>query len=424
MTIYSSKSYLEKNRFAPRQIEQAPDPQLNMVVVIPSHCEPDLIRTLESLEACELPNKKVEVIVVLNTSERATEELKRANVHALKEAEAWKAKKNRNLQYHFLHFPNLPRKHAGVGLARKIGMDEAVDRLERVDNPQGVIICLDADSLVAPDYLVGIERAFWENRKRKACSIHFEHPLEGEEFGAEVYEGILRYELYLRYYIEGLRFAGYPYAYHTIGSSMAVRSNAYQSEGGMNRRKAGEDFYFLHKFIPNPGFFELNSTRVIPSPRPAEKVPFGTGKAIVKWLNHGANFYPAYDPRCFIQLKALLTDLPRLYLEDPPQYPAALQAFLDAENFQEELGIARRNVKGQEAFEKRFYQWFHPLKVLQYVHFTRDNFWPEVEILEAVAQLSDTMGESLPQPQSHLDFLHRLRKKQSNQEPETRNQER
>ncbi len=405
MTIFSGKSYLEKNRFAPRQIQTSPHPDLNMVVVIPSYCEADLLQTLDSLENCIQPDSAVEVLVVFNSSVRDSTTVKQQNESFLQEAIAWKKAANRKLSYHFLHFPELPRKHAGVGLARKIGMDEAVDRLSQVGNEAGCILCLDADSQVIPNYLVEVEKAFLEDKRRKACSIHFEHPLAGEQYSAEVYEGILRYELYLRYYIEGLRFAAYPYAFHTIGSSMAVRSSAYQSENGMNRRKAGEDFYFLHKFIPNSGYFELNSTRVIPSPRPAEKVPFGTGKAIVKWLESGASFYPAYDVQTFVQLKAFLKDIPSLYKNDPPPYPEAIQAFLDEENFLTQLEIDRINVGSQEAFEKRFLQWFTPLKVLQYVHFARDNFWPEVEVLEAAAQLWAEMEKEPPLVHRHLDYL-------------------
>ncbi|MEZ4848575.1 MAG: hypothetical protein R3B93_08135 [Bacteroidia bacterium] len=74
----------------------------------------------------------------------------------------------------------------------------------------------------------------------------------------------------------------YLHAFHCVGSSMAVRSIAYQKRGGMNRRKAGEDFYFLQKFIAEGTLAELSTTKVIPSPRASEKVPFGTGRAIKK----------------------------------------------------------------------------------------------------------------------------------------------
>ena len=79
----------------------------------------------------------------------------------------------------------------------------------------------------------------------------------------------------------------FPFAFHTIGSSMAVRASSYMRQGGMNKRKAGEDFYFQQKIIPLCGFTECNSTVVYPSPRPSYRVPFGTGRAMLGYLQNG-----------------------------------------------------------------------------------------------------------------------------------------
>jgi hypothetical protein len=66
---------------------------------------------------------------------------------------------------------------------------------------------------------------------------------------SNVARAITSYELHLRYLVHAMRWAGHPFAYQTVGSSMAVRRKAYLSLGGMNTRQAGEDFYFLQKFI-------------------------------------------------------------------------------------------------------------------------------------------------------------------------------
>ena len=68
---------------------------------------------------------------------------------------------------------------------------------------------------------------------------------------------------------------------------MAVRADIYAGQGGMNKRQ-GEDFrIFLHKIIPLGQFGEINNTRVIASPRPSARVPFGTGKAVREFLDNG-----------------------------------------------------------------------------------------------------------------------------------------
>ena len=314
--------------------------------------------------------------------------LKSNNHKSIRKFKKWRNQKKRKITYHLLHFPDLPKKHAGVGLARKIGMDEAVDRFEQAEKPDGIIICLDADSQVEKDYFVEIERFFRMNLNTEACSIFYAHPLSGEEFPSEIYEGILRYELFLRYYVRGLRFADHPHAYHCVGSSMAVRSNAYQKRGGMNRRKAGEDFYFLQKFIQEGTLKELSSTTVIPSPRPSEKVPFGTGRAINTWLNSDQKIYPVYSPQTFLDLREFVRQIPDLYKADyQPQYPDSVHAFLEQESFDEKLAEVRANVTSKKAFIKRLFGWFDGLKVLKYVHFARDHFYDNVDVLDAAGKL-------------------------------------
>lgn len=386
MTIYSKLSYLEKHRFCDRQIPTSPAKNLSVIIVIPCHDEEKLLRTLDSIEACTNIPTAVEVITVINASSSDPEKIHQQNLTTLHEAKNW-AEANRNHTYHFLHFPELPPRHAGVGLARKIGMDEAVDRFEQIDHPGGLIVCLDADAEVAHNYLVELQRLFDRHPRTEACSIYFEHPLTGNEFPPEVYEGIVRYELFLRYYNQALRYAGFPYAMHTVGSSMAVRSDAYQRQGGMNRRKAGEDFYFLHKFIPEGRVRELLTTKVIPSPRPSDKVPFGTGRAINEWLGNESGIYPCYDFRIFEDMKAFLQRVPEYYHHQPENLPEPVGEFLYLENFEDKLAETRRHVSSPQAFVKRFFQWFDGLKVLKYVHFARDRYYPVVGVEEAASEL-------------------------------------
>src|SRR5204862_3217619 len=117
--------------------------------------------------------------------------------------------------------------------------------------------------------------------------------------------------LHLRYYIQALRYAGFPHAHHTIGSCMAVRAGEYRQQGGMNKRKAGEDFYFLHKIIPLGGFGDLTGTTVYPSPRPSDRVPFGTGKAVRE--NLPGRQIKTYPLDAFLDLKQMIARVPKMY---------------------------------------------------------------------------------------------------------------
>lgn len=404
MTISAHLSYLQKHQFCDTQILTPPAKGLGMVVVIPCHNEPHLEQSLNSLQICDLPNFPVEVIVVVNASEKDPAMIQTRNLSTFSAGLAW-AKENNTpqLSFHFLNFPNLPAKDAGVGLARKIGMDEAVRRLGEAETKDGIIVCYDADSRCDSNYFVEIERHFKAHPKTPACSIYYEHPLDGN-LDEMVYEGIIRYELYLRYYVQALRWAGHPHAFHTIGSSMAVRSKAYQAQGGMNRKKAGEDFYFLHKHIPLGHFSELNTTRVIPSPRESDRVPFGTGKAIGEWLGRPDPDYPVYHLDTFRDLKEFLQWVPQLYTFRPDDaadflehLPLSIAAYLRDINLFKHTGEIRSHTKSPEMFEKRFYRWFNGLKVLKYVHFARDHFHPNQPVGEMTRDLLNEIrpGHSL-----------------------------
>lgn len=377
--------YLNKYSFLPAQISDDVDSNLGIVVVIPCFNEPDLVSSLKSLSVCNLPQKKVEVIVVVNSGEHHSQEIKAQNQKSLSEMNEWlKDLDQKSISFKSILVDNLPTKHAGVGLARKIGMDEAVARFEKI-NHDGIIICFDADSLCEVNYLTEIENHFQKNQKTPGCSIYYEHPIHGDDYGSEIYQAITQYELHLRYYNQALRFCKLPYAFHTVGSSMAVRSSAYQKQGGMNKRKAGEDFYFLHKIISLGNFTELNSTRVIPSPRISDRVPFGTGKAIGDYVGNQDQQYHTYNFKSFELIKEWVEKIPDLFKSDFENLQwteknkiasELLLNFLESENFSEALTEIRKNSPTLESFIKRFYVWFDAFRVLKLMHYLRDIVHP------------------------------------------------
>lgn len=414
MTILAPYTYLQKHRYKERLIPESPDPSLALVIVIPVYKEPELLATLYSLSENHFDEwRKVEVILVVNHAIDAPETVQQQNQQTYKAVKEWIHTVADTLTIHPLLIQDLPKKQAGVGLARKIGMDEAVDRLEQVDNPQGLIICLDADTIVQPNYLQVLLDTYRTLPKKEAFTIHFEHPLEGKKFSSGIYEGIIFYELFLRYFIEGLRVAGYPYAFHTVGSAMAVRSHAYQKMGGMNRRQAGEDFYFLHKFTQRGKVHEIHDTAVIPSPRASDRVPFGTGKAIQAWLDTPGQAYMGYHPELFFSLKEFLASFPSSYGSLVWNVPLCFRDFLEEEKLTEKGKEAKSHVASQAAYVKRLYQWLSPLKVLQIIRAGQATY-PDIELIEAVNRLF-SYNQSTPEvspPTSAKEWLGWLRKRQ------------
>ncbi|WP_066759268.1 glycosyltransferase [Crocinitomix algicola] len=408
--------YLDKYGFQPPSINTPPRTDLGLIVVIPCFNEKNVLKTLESLFAADRPKEAVEIILVVNSGVHHDEGIKTNNQSTVKLANTFFKKVNEDSIKGFtIHEENLPKKHAGVGLARKIGMDEAVARFDQI-NKDGIIACFDADAICEKNYLTELIEHFKIHPKSPGCAIHFEHPLSGQEFSAGIYSGITNYELHLRYYKLALEFANLPYAFHTVGSSMAVRSLAYQKQGGMNKRKAGEDFYFIHKIIALGGFTELKTTKIIPSPRVSDRVPFGTGRAVGEWISGEQDLFLTYNFDTFSILKFFIEQVPRLYSEDFDQIKwkmdpfdlTILSKFLEEQNFQNSLSEIRKNSSSELAFVKRFFTWMDAFKVLKMVHFFRDNGKPDKGLYSQVNELLKANGD-----QSDLkkveDQLHHLR---------------
>jgi len=383
-------AYLEKVSLDPSLDIQAPNKDLSMVVAIPACNEPDILKTLSSLLHCKHPHGAVEIIILINAAESARADVLSQNQLTEKEVFAYARTHNeRGFRILVSHVPVLPDRHAGAGLARKMAMDHALSRFNHLDRPRGIILSLDADTICEENYLAEVERQFRNNPGTKACNIHYEHPLEGGSFPESVYNGIIQYELHLRYYIQALRFAGHPHAFHTVGSAFCVRADIYAAQGGMNKRKAGEDFYFLQKIIPLGGFYEINSTSVIPSPRPSDRVGFGTGPVISKFLRGETTELQTYHPDVFFDLKEFLSSVPSLYNAGQQSlqqllegYPPAVKEDLSHEFISRILEI-RGNAARESTFINRFYRWFNMFRTLKYINYAHQQHYPRVPVLAA-----------------------------------------
>ncbi|MBW2561849.1 MAG: hypothetical protein JRE40_13475, partial [Deltaproteobacteria bacterium] len=196
----------------------------------------------------------------------------------------------------------MPGKTAGVGLARKIGMDLALGIFDYEKDCPKLLFSLDADTLVEHNYLSAVRNSF-EKERVTSSVIAFAHQIAAS---ADEQAAICCYEIFLRYYVLGLRWAGSPCAFHSVGSTMVCTAGGYAAVRGMNKRKAGEDFYFLDKLAKIDGMGRINTTTVHPSSRPSHRVPFGTGKRIISFIEGKESDYILYNPRSFAVLKEWL----------------------------------------------------------------------------------------------------------------------
>lgn len=398
-----ASAWLREKAVYPEFISEPPSGNTGIIVVVPAYDEPGLIRMLDSLSGCIKPACGTEVIIVINAPPGAPPEHIEGNKLAVRNIESWK-KQNKSCFFRLFYIePDVVSDEWGVGFARKTGMDEALRRFSHCGRADGVILCLDADCTVDENYLTAVENELLLRKDRNACSIYFEHPLSGTAYTESVYTSILLYELHLRYYYQGLVYSGFPYAFQTTGSAMAVRALEYMKAGGMNRKQAGEDFYFIQKLVPSGRYFYLTSTTVYPSPRTSYRVPFGTGASIQKLVKDSEPVYLTYNFNAFSELRAMFSmiesihnaadsDLKNIYND----LPDGLRSFIGYEDWEARIKEIKGNTSGLQSFSKRFFGWFNMFRIVKYLNFVHQEIMHRVPVEIASAELLRKKGYDNP----------------------------
>jgi glycosyltransferase involved in cell wall biosynthesis len=355
----------------------------NGAVVIPALAERrHLPATLQSL-AQNPPEilKRFLVVVVVNHGSGSTPVDKEDNIRTLAQLHSGK------LQFGALPLAwvdatspgrELPGK-GGVGPARKLGFDLALNFCHFGEAEPPLFISLDADTLVEPTYLPAIVSHF--RRHPQGCAVlPFRHQPGNTQ---EIDLAIRYYELYLRSYVLGLHQAGSPYAFHTIGSTMACRADAYVHGGGMNRRPSGEDFYFLQQMQKTTGVVHLRGTTVHPSPRPSLRVPFGTGPTVARCLRESEGAMRFYHADTFRLLGEWLSCVQSQWTATAAEVTGKaciisphLAGFLKKINFFDNWRRLQANHPTRDHFLAAFHGWFDALRSRQMLHFLSSGFLP------------------------------------------------
>ena len=355
-----------------------PPSDLEMVVVIPAYKESQLDLAVHSLLACSEVACRVILLIVINAPEQSSLDDLNLNQRAYEEIKQIKGTDQITIQVVNI---GLPQKKAGVGLARKIGLDEAVRWFKKL-NHSGILVCFDGDCRCSDTYLSAIYSAY-KNQNLNAGILAYEHPLDLES-------GIIPYELGLRYYTDSLRYSGYPNVHQTLGSCITINSDHYCKHGGMNTKKAGEDFYFLNKIVRKPGFAEINEALVYPAARISDRVPFGTRRALIGYQVDKENIISTYNPLIFEDIKIFMTSLPEIIQGQSPNFPTAIQKFLNAVDFYQKLDKLLKNCRNLTSFYKQFYDWFDYFMILKMIHFSRDHVHTNTPLEAGLNHLNET----------------------------------
>jgi hypothetical protein len=304
----------------------------------------------------------------------------------------------------------------GVGHARKTGADLAayLTHQRRVRSPW--IHCTDADVHLPQRYFTCSTALSADSAQDTAALVYpFRHSIAANKTGGETPDShrhniaqVTRlYEYSLRYYVAGLSFARSPYAFHTIGSTIAVNATHYAKVRGFPRRQAGEDFYLLNKLAKVGTIMQLSAeTDCEPidiAARLSDRVPFGTGAAVGKImaLEDPAREFLLYHPSVFGLLRSWLgslstfwqtrsSDIRAILSRNPVtdkrgsllyHSPTDLQVLIDGleeSGAAEALQHAFRQSTDAIQFNKQIHTWFDAFRTLKLIHHLRDHRLPSI----------------------------------------------
>ncbi len=274
----------------------------------------------------------------------------------------------------------------GVGLARKVGCDLALYWHSCGHIASDWICSSDADAVLPRDYF---QRLAQVPGGSVAATYPFAH-VAGKN--ALVNDATALYELWLHHYVLGLAYAASPYAYHSLGSCIAIRGDCYAQVRGFPRRSGGEDFYLLNKAAKTGTIARLEGQCIELQSRASERVPFGTGPAVNKIMAGGAfaQQHLFYHPHIFEALRIWLLAIPLLSTVPLAKLKQALidlslspPLALASHNALVNLGLenalihCRRQGKSAAQFSRQFHQWFDGFRTLKFIHALRDVAWPD-----------------------------------------------
>lgn len=419
---------------------------ISQVVVIPAYAEREMLfSTLASL--ANNPRSSLEnslIICVINNKDNSPASVIENNLQTIECLDALVKKKSlKNFKEDKELYPllvnvadagmklgyinassegyEMPENTGGVGMARKIGMDMALRLLRKSSAPCNVILSLDADTLVQNNYLSAIKDYFTAEVKTAIVAYEHQMPADYMEKAA-----ICCYEIFLRYWVLGLKYAKSNWAFHSIGSTIAVSTRAYLEVRGMNRRGAGEDFYFLNKLAKVGKINYIKETCVYPSSRLSTRVPFGTGKRVQRFLAGVCKEeYCLYDPQIFIILSDWLSLMNDMILgrEDEILIKAALihpglKSFLEESKFPLVWSKIRRVAKDEKLLARHFNDWFDGFKTLKLINYFTREVYPQINMflaLERIFAMSDmpvlklSTREKIPPLLEQMEILRYLR---------------
>jgi hypothetical protein len=364
-------------------------------VVVPAVDETPLFpRLMRSIaHAARAAGVRPLVILVVNSRDSHPDNVQKANA-ALLELVGGKGEAQFNARYLEVDLIGIDRttpgrrfpEKQGVGLARRIGCDIALGGIAAGKIVDPLIRTTDGDVEVPEDYFAPLRHlrvGGFGTLPVSAVIYDFDHRLNLSI--PDEARALRLYDRHLHHYEEGLRAAGSPYAFATLGSTIAVTAEAYARVRGFPRREAAEDFYLLNKLAQVGQIHRSLSAPLVIHQRTSTRVPFGTGASVKKLQAAGAQYIMSYAPESFRLLKAWLDCLNQVIETRTFAFESLdprLQRPLITLGAPEAIAIALATRPERDSLRHHLHCWFDSLRTLRLIHLLRAEGLPDVPLLD------------------------------------------
>ncbi len=421
--------YLKQSAEPEAALASALPGEFGNVVVVPAYGEEDsLFKMLGSVAAGQAGD--LLVVLVLNARADSPEDVHRANAAARQRLSRELPSPRKAAEDGLLLSYPLERgrlvlvdragagrylpEGQGVGLARKIGFDVALALKAAGRISSDWIHSTDADAILPADYFEQAERL--DPHGTGATVYSFEHRFDPDP---ALGEAARLYEISLRYYVLGLAWAGSPYAYHSMGSCLAIPAGAYARVRGFPRRNALEDFHALNKLAKVGRIVRLTGEPLLLEGRVSERVPVSTGKALGDLVSRRGALagFRLYHPAVFGHLAAWLRVLAAIARSGGDARAPLTELPGDSPFFRSDLLTAALERMGafgaireaiarshdQETLLRHLHTWFDALRTVKLIHALRDGGFPSIGYRQALTEAPFTgLTESVEEDPEEL----------------------
>ena len=342
----------------------------NFFIIIPAYNEESYINyTLDSIsyQDSKLLSTTL-IVIVINNADNTDLKTKNNNQRTFDAL----MKKNYNFEMILLDCYSshsaFPNKVAGVGLARKVGMDFCIS----YSHYSSLFCSLDADTLIHKNYLKKINQEH-EKYNFFTATVNFSHQKNNDP---EIQNAIIEYELLIKDIANNLNNIGSRYGFVSMGSTIICTMQAYISIGGIPPKKATEDFYFLQKLSKYKSIHKIQDVLVYPSSRAEERVYLGTGFRMTN-IKKKIDFSDLYiNPQAYIELENLYNTIKIKWNHKSVEIISSLAKnnsklceYLKKNNFIDIVSKMQKNVIDKNHLLNQFHGWFDNLKIYKFLKY-------------------------------------------------------